>query len=104
MQISLVVALGIMALINGKELKMYKAKIIFELILGIPSSHRSVNMTYILLISILGTSLLLSCATWLRLLLGLMKSPKSKIMKFTDRSSRNNESSLYRLKKEVNYI
>jgi hypothetical protein len=59
-------------------------------------------MAYISLTSILAGSVLISCATWLRLLAGLMKSPKSKIMKFADQSSRLNESSLYRLKKEVN--
>ncbi len=59
-------------------------------------------MAYISLTSILGASILLSCATWLRLLMGLMKSPKSKIMKLSDRSSRLNENSLYGLKKEVN--
>ena len=51
--------------------------------------------------SILGASVLCSCGTWIRLLMGLMKSPKSKIMKFSDHSSRLNESSIYRLKKEV---
>ena len=59
-------------------------------------------MTYITLSSILTVLVLASCATWLRLLVGLMKSPKSKIMKFSDRSSRLNENSLYHLKKEVN--
>lgn len=47
--------------------------------------------------------MLLSCATWLRLLVSLLKSPKSKIMKFSDHSSRLNEGSLYRLKKEVGH-
>jgi len=61
-------------------------------------------MAYISLTSILGASILLSCATWLRLLMGLMKSPKSKIMKLSDRSSRLNENSLYGLKKEVNLL
>jgi hypothetical protein len=59
-------------------------------------------MAYISLTSILGASVLISCATWLRLLMGLMKSPKSKIMKLSDRSSRSNENTLYGLKKEVN--
>jgi hypothetical protein len=58
-------------------------------------------MAYIAMISILGASVLCSCGTWIRLLMGLMKSPKSKIMKFSDHSSRLNESSIYRLKKEV---
>jgi hypothetical protein len=61
-------------------------------------------MTYISLTSILGATILISCATWLRLLVGLMKSPKSKIMKLSDRSSRLNENSLYRLKKEVTHF
>jgi ankyrin repeat-rich membrane spanning protein len=86
------------------NLQYKKKKPIFEIIVGIPSINRSVNLTYISLISILGASILLSCATWLRLLMGLMKSPKSKIMKFSDRSSRLNENSLYRLKKEVNHF
>lgn len=71
---------------------------------GIPSVHRSVNTVYVLLISILGTSVAFSLATWCRLLMGLMKSPKSKIMKFSDHSSRLNESSLYRLRKEVSHL
>lgn len=74
------------------------------MIIGIPSIHHSINVTYITLISILGASILLSCPTWLRLIIGLMKSPKSKIMKFSDRSARLNENSLYRLKKEVCYL
>jgi ankyrin repeat-rich membrane spanning protein len=71
---------------------------------GIPSSHRSVNTIYIVLISILGTSVAFSLATWCRLLMGLMKSPKSRIIQFSDRSSRINESSLYRLRKEVSHL
>jgi len=70
-------------------------------IIGIPSSHRSINTIYILLTSILATSIAFSLATWFRLIMGLMKSPKSKIIKFSDRSSRVNESSLHRLRKEV---
>jgi hypothetical protein len=79
-------------------------KNIFEIVVGVPSSHRSINMTYITLTSILGASVLISCATWLRLLVALMKSPKSKIMKFSDHSTRFNESSFYQLKKEVNHF
>ena len=79
-------------------------KYIYEIIVGIPSSHHSINIIYISLISILGGSVLLSCTTWLRLLIGLMKSPKSKIMRFLDHSSRLNESSLYRLKKQVRHF
>jgi hypothetical protein len=75
-----------------------------KIVVGIPSSHRSVNMTYISLTSVLGVSVLISCATWLRLLIGLMKSPKSKIMKFSDRSTRLNENSFYQLKKEVKHF
>ncbi|UJR25141.1 hypothetical protein I4U23_006500 [Adineta vaga] len=86
-QISLVIALSILALING-----------------IPASHRPVNMAYISLASILGVSMLLSVATWVRLLLALMKSPKSKIMKFSDNSSRLNDNAIYRLKKEVSQL
>ena len=71
------------------------------MITGIPSTHSSIQIAYITLSSILAASILVSCATWSRLLIGLMKSPKSKIMKFSDRSSRLNENSLYRLKKEV---
>jgi hypothetical protein len=40
---------------------------------------------------------------WLRLIMGLIKSPKSRIIKYSDRSSRLNESSLYRLRKEVRH-
>ncbi|CAF0782612.1 unnamed protein product [Rotaria sordida] len=86
-QISLLLAFGILVLIYG-----------------VPSSYHSVNITYISLISILGASILLSFGTCLQLLVGLMKSPKSKIMKLSDHSSRLNESSLYRLKKEVSQL
>jgi ankyrin repeat-rich membrane spanning protein len=72
--------------------------------IGIPSNNRSVKMAYISLTSILGASAVISCAAWLRLLMGLMKSPKSKIMRLCDRSSRSNENSLYSLKKEVNIL
>ena len=74
------------------------------MILGIPSNHRSINVAYITLASVLGTSVLLSCPTCLRLLVGLMKSPRSKIVKFSDRSSRQNDNSLYGLKKEVSHF
>ncbi|CAF1241410.1 unnamed protein product [Adineta ricciae] len=86
-QISLVVALSILAVING-----------------IPSNRHSVNVAYISLTSVLGGSILLSFATWARLLLALMKSPKSKIMKFSDNSTRLNDNSIYRLKKEVSQL
>jgi hypothetical protein len=79
-------------------------KNIFEIVAGVPSNRRSVNVTYISLISILAASILLSFATWVRLLVALMKSPKAKVMKFSDRSSRLNENTLYRLKKEVNHF
>ncbi|CAF0763759.1 unnamed protein product [Rotaria sordida] len=71
---------------------------------GIPSSHHSINTIYILLISVLALSIVFSFATWLRILMVLMKSPKSKIIKFSDHSSRLNESSLYRLRKEVSRL
>ena len=58
-------------------------------------------MVYIIVGSVLGISMLFSFGPYFRLLLGLMKSPKSKIMKFFDHSSHLNESSLYRLRKEV---
>jgi hypothetical protein len=77
---------------------------IVAIVIGIPSNNHSVNVAYISLTSILGASILCSCGTWLRLLMVLMKSPKSKIMKFFDHSSRLSESSLYRLKKEVNHF
>ncbi len=79
----------------------YPSFLIF--VIGIPSIHRSVNTIYIVLISTLGISIVFSVATWFRLLMELMKSPKSKIIKFSDRSSRVNESSLYRLRKEVQH-
>ncbi|CAF1462733.1 unnamed protein product [Rotaria magnacalcarata] len=71
---------------------------------GIPSVHGSINTVYILLTSILAISIVFSLATWLRILMALMRSPKSKIMKLLDQSSHLNESSLYRLKKEVNRL
>ncbi|CAF1117906.1 unnamed protein product [Rotaria sp. Silwood1] len=77
---------------------------ILLLLYGIPSNYRSINITYISLTGVLGGSVLLSCGTCLRLLMGLMKSPKSKIIKLSDHSSRLNESSLYRLKKEVSQL
>jgi hypothetical protein len=70
-------------------------------VIGIPSKHRSVNTIYVLLSSILATSIVFSLNAWVRLLMGLMKSPKSRIIKFSDHSSRLNENSLYRLRKEV---
>ncbi|CAF3900552.1 unnamed protein product [Rotaria sp. Silwood2] len=73
-------------------------------IYGIPSSYRSVNIAYISLTSVLGASIIVSCGTCIRLLVALMKSPKSKIIKLADRSSRLNESALYRLKKEVSQL
>ncbi len=86
---------------NGKILQHVIRIIVLIFVIGIRSNHRSVNMIYILLTSILATSIVFSLATWFRLLMGLMKSPKSKIIKFSDHSSRLNESSLYRLRKEV---
>jgi len=86
------------------QIALVLSLIILGLINGIPSVHRSINMTYVTLSSILGGSIVISCATWLRLLIGLMKSPKRKIMKYSDRSSRLNENSIYRLKKEVSQL
>jgi len=86
------------------QIALVLSLIILGLINGIPSIHRSINMTYVTLSSILGGSIVISCATWLRLLIGLMKSPKRKIMKYSDRSSRLNENSIYRLKKEVSQL
>ncbi|CAF3425386.1 unnamed protein product [Rotaria sp. Silwood1] len=77
---------------------------ILILVKGIPSNHHSINIIYILLTSILAISIVFSFATWLRILTVLMKSPKSKILKFSDHSSRLNESSLYRLRKEVSRL
>ena len=74
------------------------------LAVGIPAKYRSVNTIYVVLLSILSTSIALSFGTWFRLLRVLMKSPKSKIVKFLDHSSRLNETSLYRLRKEVQII
>ena len=87
---------------NGKILMM-QYRVISNLIIGIPSSRRSVNTIYIVLTSILATSIALSLGIWFRLLKGLMKSPKSKIIKFSDHSPRLNETSLYRLRKEVQF-
>ncbi|CAF3023680.1 unnamed protein product [Rotaria socialis] len=77
---------------------------ILALIYKIPSIHHSVNVTYISLVSVLSLSILFGCSTCLRVFVGLLKSPKSKIMKFSDHSSRLNENSLYRLKKEVSQL
>jgi hypothetical protein len=71
------------------------------IILGIPSNYRTVNTIYIVLTSVLAMSIAFIFTTWLRLIMGLMKSPKSKIIKFSDHLSRANETSLYRLRKEV---
>jgi len=79
-------------------------RIISDIAIGIPSSHRLVNTAYIVFTSILAASLVLSLGTWLRLLTVLMKSPKSKIIKLSDHSSRLNETSLYRLRKEVQFV
>ena len=68
---------------------------------GVPSRRPGVNTVYIGLTSLLAVSILFSVGPYFRLLLGLMKSPKSKIMKFFDHSSRLNEGCLYRLRKEV---
>ncbi|CAF1032924.1 unnamed protein product [Adineta ricciae] len=86
-QIGLVMSLSILALING-----------------VPSIHRSVNTVYIVLMSTLGASIVFSMGPCFRLMKGLMKSPKSKIIKYSDRSSRLNETSLYRLRKEVSQL
>ncbi|CAF0790019.1 unnamed protein product [Adineta steineri] len=86
-QISLILTLSILTLVNG-----------------VPSNHRSINTIYIVLTSILSTSIALSFGTWFRLIKGLMRSPRSKIIKFSDRSSRLNETSLYRLRKEVSQL
>jgi len=81
-----------------------KYRIISDIAIGIPSTHRWVNTAYIVFTSILAASLVLSLGTWLRLLTVLMKSPKSKIIKLSDHSSRLNETSLYRLRKEVQFV
>ena len=70
---------------------------------GVPSIHRSVNTVYIVLMSTLGASIVFSMGPCFRLMKGLVKSPKTKIIKHSDSSSRLNETSLYRLRKEVNF-
>lgn len=104
MQIVLVLSLALLALIKGSTVEIGKLKALARLCLGVPSSHSSINLIYIVLTSVLVVSLTLSLGTWLRLLIGLLKSPKSKIVRFAEHSARQNESSLYRLRKEVSQL
>ncbi|CAF1132327.1 unnamed protein product [Didymodactylos carnosus] len=78
---------------------------ILAAIKGVPSTQRSVNITYITLISLVSAAFLSTCHTWIRLIFVLIKAPKSKIIRFNEKNDLvGREGSMYRLKKEITQL